>query len=1254
MPSSAPRRRPSSGWGLPDVRLKSLTLKGFKSFPDRTRLDFGPGVSVVVGPNGSGKSNVTDAVLWAMGEQSPLAVRGQSMQDVIFGGGRGVQARNAAEVEIVLDNADGTVDLPVSEISIVRHLDRSGEGEYRLNGARCRLVDVIEVLSDTGLGKETHSVISQGRVEAIVTSKPRDRRLLIEEAAGLGKHRKRRRRAQLKLERTQENLDRALDVEREARTRLRPLKRQAEAAEQHERLERQMLQARLTLAREALRASDVELAHAQAQAQAARAARGEVEAQLQATIAHRGEAERALAERAERHDALARRVFDARAAAERMQLRGEQAQASSERLTARAARIERELGAPGQQEDDTPDLSEGGAPSDDARAPSAPSNDAREDARAREEADSRDRIAELQEELDELQEEQEQAIERELQGLADELEQAQTSARDAEQQVVQARTARAAADTQAEGARERLRAAEREIEAARREAARVGAELAAVNQFLRSHAGSVAAHAARAGEDAPRVLSDTLQVKSGYELALAAALAGRLDALLAESLGEAERLLDGAGRDGGAALLMDGAAAADATEAATPAPMFGAERLSELVSGPEPALALSQRLLADTWVVERLEDLPHDFAGTAVTRAGRVWFARAGELRQLAAGGAEQVLARRNEREQLIAASETAVQAEHAARAQLQRESEQARTAESARVAADAALRTAERAHSEAVEEQRRLAWLIEQRRNEPEQGPLAVRRAQLEGELAAEQRQVERVARERAEHARRIEGLRAQLAADRALLPLAQRLAVSLATLGEQLAGRAHEAEQELQSDRATGEELSGRLRECAAQEATLQADLRAQGEAVTGAEVAAQRLRDRFAEAEAELQEVRERLGEAEVGVVGAPEADAVETDAAEHDGVEPDAAEPDGAEPDAPEAGAAEPASEKRSEEESLRQVEPDLEPLGEEEQQALRAQLQRLQRRREQLGPVNPLAQEEYGQALEYVQELESRRVDLETALRELRGVIRDTDRQIQQTFQETFTAAARNFEELVGDVFPGGSGRLRLVRDEPTPRPVLGGQSLVDGAAGQNGAAASNGRADSAEAEALADAHAEAAAEAEAEREELAGEELLGVEIEITPAGKSTKRLSLLSGGEKSMTALAFLFAVFLARPCPFYILDEVEAALDDLNLDRFLALLRRYAGRAQFIVITHQKRTMEAADWLYGVSMGGDGVSKILSRRLPPAEVAGGAAEHGEQRAEDETATTAVAEEALVADEESSPSAGQPLAARAA
>src|ERR671937_1417490 len=252
------------------MHLRSITLKGFKSFPHRTKLEFEPGVSVIVGPNGSGKSNITDAVLWALGEQSPLAVRGQTMKDVIFAGGHGIKSSTSAEVEVVIDNGAGVLDSDFSEISIVRRLARDGEGEYRLNGARCRLVDVLEVLSDSGLGKEMHSVVSQGKVEQIVLSRPRDRRLMIEEAAGLGKHRKHRRRAQLKLERTEDNLARALDVEREARSRLRPLKRPAEAAELHARLRRQSDEARWTLARDAARACLAAVAEAERAVAAAR------------------------------------------------------------------------------------------------------------------------------------------------------------------------------------------------------------------------------------------------------------------------------------------------------------------------------------------------------------------------------------------------------------------------------------------------------------------------------------------------------------------------------------------------------------------------------------------------------------------------------------------------------------------------------------------------------------------------------------------------------------------------------------------------------------------------------------------------------------------------------------------------------------------------------------------------------------------------------------------------------------------------
>ncbi|MGO9763314.1 MAG: chromosome segregation SMC family protein [Solirubrobacteraceae bacterium] len=1092
------------------VRLKSLTLNGFKSFPDRTRLDFGPGVSVVVGPNGSGKSNVTDAVLWAMGEQSPLAIRGQSMQDVIFGGGRGVQPRSAAEVEIVLDNSDGTVDLPLSEISIVRRLDRGGEGGYRLNGARCRLTDVIEVLSDTGLGKETHSVISQGRVDAIVTSKPRDRRLLIEEAAGLGKHRKRRRRAQLKLERTQENLDRALDVEREARSRLRPLKRQAEAAELHERLERQILQARWELARDLSRARRIELQAAEAGVAQARSARAEIERGLQETIDRRGAAERALGERAERHDALSRRVYEARSARERLMLRAEQVGVSAQAVSRRIERIEQELQALSQ-----PDAQAGEGP----------------DA-----AEGEERIGALQAQLAEIQASREQEIEREIAELRAALTEQTARIELAETAAGAARAACASADEQAERARAGLSAAEHEAQDARRESARVGAELAAANQFLRGHA-----HVGGEQAGAPKSLSEELRVQAGYELALAAALGGRLDAALVEDVAGAEAVLDRSGPDGATALLAGPeSGSAPAREEMPRPPVPEALRLLDLLGGPQRVLELAGRLLADAWVVERLEQLPADFAGIAVTRGGRVWFASWGEVRQLAEGGTERVLARRNERDRLIADSERAAQAEQLALGACEQLLADVRAADEARMAADGALREAERELAEAGEVRRRTQWLIEQRRVAPAEGALAVRKAELEGELAAERRQAERRQRERGERAARLARLRAQHALDIATAPLAQRLAVVLAATAESVELRVAQLEQELAADREAGEEMTAQLRACAAQEAEIQASLRVAGETVTAAEVTAQRLRDQAGEAEVELTSVAALLGLSDAG-----------------------------------------------SEQGSDGEDQHELEPLGEEEIDALQARVQRLTRRREQLGPVNPLAQEEYAEAVAHVEELEGQRSDLETALRELRSVIRETDRQIEETFEQTFAAAARNFGELVGDVFPGGSGRLRLVRDEQAPRPVLGGQRLSDGQ----------------DADAI-----EAAAEAESEAE-LRGheeeEQLPGVEIEITPAGKSTKRLTLLSGGEKSMTALAFLFAVFLARPCPFYILDEVEAALDDLNLDRFLALLRRYCERAQFIVVTHQKRTMEAADWLYGVSMGQDGVSKVLSRSLP-------------------------------------------------
>src|SRR5437016_5353636 len=441
--------------------LKSITLKGFKSFPERTKLRFSSGVSVIVGPNGSGKSNITDAVLWALGEQSPLAVRGQSMQDVIFGGARGQQARRHAEVELVLDNGDRGLGVEWSEISILRRLERTGDGEYRINGARCRLVDVIEVLSDTGLGKEMHSVVSQGRVEAVVSSKPRDRRLLIEEAAGLGKHRKRRRRAQLKLERTHENLDRALDVEREARSRLRPLKRQAEAAELHARLERQSLEARWELARDDVRARRAARADAEAAAAAARAARDEIDRALAAVAQRREAAEDALARRGERREALAGRAFAARAAHERVGLRLEQARVMSAAVHDRIATGRARLQA--LEAEAAQDAGEGAEDS---------------------------RLAVLSRELEELDRARSAELDEQLTGLEGERREAEGALERVEAEVAARREALAAAEEAAAKSRTAARDAERAAEAARRETARVGAELAAVNHFLRDRGGA--------------------------------------------------------------------------------------------------------------------------------------------------------------------------------------------------------------------------------------------------------------------------------------------------------------------------------------------------------------------------------------------------------------------------------------------------------------------------------------------------------------------------------------------------------------------------------------------------------------------------------------------------------------------------------------------------------------------------------------------------------------------------------------------
>jgi chromosome segregation protein len=628
-----------------------------------------------------------------------------------------------------------------------------------------------------------------------------------------------------------------------------------------------------------------------------------------------------------------------------------------------------------------------------------------------------------------------------------------------------------------------------------------------VNQFVKG---------AGASPGSERSLAERLHVEPGFELALAAVLGPRLTAAVVSDRGEGERILDAAGRDGATVLLSP-----PTRGPVQDTPNATGQRLVELVRPEREVVALADRLLAGVWVVDSIGALSETFSGIAVTRAGRLFDARTGELSQAPAGGAERLLEELAKRDELVASSEQAVRDEAGARAAVERHAVAVTEADTAREQAESALRTALRAAAEAAEAVSRSEWLIERRRNTPQDGPEAVRRAELLGDQRAEQRLAERIERERAERARALTALRTGAERDAELASAADRAATALESACDAVSARRLTLDGELEAGAAAGEETAAALKACAHEEAELQGRLKRASESVTGAEVAAQQVRDSAADTERDLNELAGRLG------------------------LEP----------------------------------EPAAEPLPDEEREALAARVERLVRRREQLGPVNPLAKQEYDEAVAHVEELETQRADLESALAELEGLIKETDRRIREAFEQTFDAAARNFEDVVQHLFPGGRGALRLVHEEVGPRPVVGGEPLPEGEATEP-------------------------AEDEDEQPEA------GVEIEVTPPGKSTKRLSLLSGGEKSLVALAFMFAVFLARPCPFYILDEVEAALDDINIDRFLQLVKRYSDRAQFIVVTHQKRTMDAADTLYGVSMGGDGISRVVSRKLAgrPAE----------------------------------------------
>jgi chromosome segregation protein len=634
--------------------------------------------------------------------------------------------------------------------------------------------------------------------------------------------------------------------------------------------------------------------------------------------------------------------------------------------------------------------------------------------------------------------------------------------------------------------------------ASERRAALAG-ELAAVEAKL----------AAATVESEHEVLAAMVETGSGLERALSVALGERLRASVVGSIAEGVERIGGA--QGATRTLIE----SGSPPAAGPPPVEGARRLLDLVEARGGAGRVVERLLADAWLVDDLAELPSGFTGLAVTVDGECYDGAAGELRQLPREGTDPALAARSEREELASRLRQREQTEERTKRDLEKAEEAHAAALARHDEAHAARREARRELDEASEEASRATWLAEQREQRDEgAGQTALRRTQLEAELAAERRHVEAADRAREARDRDREKLERRISLERETLPALGRAHRALVAVAERLAAL---AEKLAAPGEDGGGEIAAELRQCSEQEYGLQAELREVSQTLTTAEVEAAQLRDRRNEGSAELRRLGEVLDE----------------------------------------------------------ELAPATSPLPEEERAEIEAKLARVARRREQIGPVNPLAEREYAEEREHVTELAEQRKDLEKAIAELRALVRRTDKEIAAAFEETLDSTARNFEEMVAELFPGGRGRLRRVEMGPRPLPDRPGAAAKD------------------------------AVEDDEELDGAPADEDGGVEIEVTPAGKSTRRLSLLSGGEKSLVALAFVFAVLMARPCPFYILDEVEAALDDINLDRFLRLVRRFAERSQFVIVTHQKRTMDAADILYGVSMGGDGVTKVVSRRLP-------------------------------------------------
>jgi chromosome segregation protein len=1155
--------------------LKSLSMKGFKSFADPTVLEFEPGITVVVGPNGSGKSNVVDAVTWVLGAQGPRSLRSQKMEDVIFAGTTSRAALGRAEVSLTIDNASGKLPVDMAEVTITRTLFRSGDSEYAINGTPCRLLDIQELLSDSGVGRQQHMIIGQGQLDTVLNARPEDRRAIVEEAAGVLKHRRRRERAERRLAATQENLERLGDLVREVRRQIRPLERQAVAARNHDTLAAELRTVRLHLAgtelaslgerrrvateglavlrtEEGQLAETLERLDADATATAAELASRREEDLASALGRVQGLVERArgtasvLRERSRSLGAALDAAADVDVVstleAEGAGLDAELVEAEAEGSVLVPEWASLEAAEAALIAEDTAFGVRFAGPIEESGAPEALARAAERRVLLRQSLEALHRqVGDLESRLG--------ALARRAEGVGASAEELDATAEHLAAEAPTVDAAVVAAEGRTRAAAERAGAAETEASLADEARHRSAARAEALARALSELQGAAGRDLLADVDGVVGALVDLVVIDPGWEEAFEAAAGASVAAVVVENRAAASEALSRLRSEGltGAVLAPARSARRAAGEAPAGAAWLRPHVSLRTTSTPEVAAVLDV-LLADAVRVGGIDtaiDLALERPDLVVVTAAGDRFATSGWRVRSSKG----VVTRAAVEEATVTAGRLAAEADAAG----------ARLAE-----ARAGLSAAQRGELDARREldrhvAARHAADAERSRSGVERSRLAVELAEAEAARDEAAQRVEEAAEallEVEEAIPAIEEAAAAAVAEAALATSAasvleerraelraarQSLEVRTAGLEERrrvlarrraeverrLEGHAEEREaaqarrERLEADgRALvrlGALLEGERERLEAVFETLRADYRGQVAAVRAGGERLEHLRLERSSTEARLQQVRERtrVHDLEIAEV-ALRADAL-AEVISHDLT----STPD----------------------EVLGAPCPEL-PAGRSAAEHAADLTERLGA----LGLINPLALEELSVLEERHRELDTQVDDVRSARRELQEVVRTLDEEIMSSFAAAAADVNEHFSSLVATLFPGGTGRLVLTEPDDLLK--------------------------------------------------------TGIEVEVRPLGRNVRRVSLLSGGERSLAALAFLFAVFRSRPSPFYLMDEVEAALDDVNLHRFLGLVREFRAEAQLIIVSHQKRTMETGDALYGVTMAPGGSSQVVSQKV--------------------------------------------------